>query len=82
MGEAMKKTSQLLVGSIPLRSALDVFTTASDYFGDNLAFMPDGEFGDTLMRIASSCSLFSEGYPTSSLAFILQAPPIEVPLTA
>src|SRR6185312_535251 len=44
----MKKTSQLLVGSIPLRSALDVFTTASDYFGDNLAAMPDGEFGDRI----------------------------------
>jgi hypothetical protein len=44
----MKKTSQLLVGSIPLRSAFDVFTTASDYFGDNLAAMPDGEFGDRI----------------------------------
>jgi hypothetical protein len=48
MGEAVKKTSQLLVGSIPLRSAFDVFTTASDYFGDNLASMPDGEFGDRI----------------------------------
>jgi hypothetical protein len=48
MGEAMEKTSQLLVGSIPLRSALDVFTTASDYFSDNLASMPDGEFGDRI----------------------------------
>ena len=44
----MKKTSQLLVGSIPLRSALDVFTTAGDYFGDNLGSMPDGEFGDRI----------------------------------
>jgi hypothetical protein len=44
----MKKTSQPLVGSIPLRSAFDVFTTASDYFGDNLAAMPDGEFGDRI----------------------------------
>jgi hypothetical protein len=48
MDWAMKKTSQLLVGSIPLRSALDVFTTSSDYFGDNLAAMPDGEFGDRI----------------------------------
>jgi hypothetical protein len=44
----MKNTSQLLVGSIPLRSALDVFNTAGDYFGDNLAAMPDGEFGDRI----------------------------------
>ena len=44
----MKKTSQLLVGSLPLRSALDVFTTAGDYFEENLAFMPDGEFGDRI----------------------------------
>jgi hypothetical protein len=48
MGEAVKNTSQLLVGSIPLRSALEVFTTAGDYFEDNLAFMPDGEFGDRI----------------------------------
>jgi hypothetical protein len=47
-GEIMKNTSQLLVGSIPLSSALEVFRTAGDYFGDNLAAMPDGEFGDRI----------------------------------
>jgi hypothetical protein len=44
----MKISSQLLVGSIPLRSALEVFTTAGEYFDDNLAYMPDGEFGDRI----------------------------------
>src|SRR5271170_27194 len=44
----MKRSSQLLVGSIPLNSALDVFTTATEYFDDNLAYMPDGEFGDRI----------------------------------
>ena len=44
----MKESDQLLIGSIPLKSTLDVFTTTAEYFGDNLPFMPDGEFGDRI----------------------------------
>lgn len=45
----MKPTEQLLVGSVPLKSAWEVFSTCCSHIGNNLAFIPDGEFGDRIL---------------------------------
>ncbi len=45
----IKHSDQLLVGSVPLGSAREVFSTCCDYIGDNLSFLPDGEFGDRIL---------------------------------
>lgn len=45
----MKHSNQLLVGSVPLNSAKEVFSTCCEYIGDNLSFIPDGEFGDRIV---------------------------------
>jgi hypothetical protein len=39
-------SGSLLVGSIPLSDAEDVFRTAADRLGSHLKRMPDGETGD------------------------------------
>ena len=45
----MKHSDQLLVGSVPLNSASEVFTRCCEYIGDNLHSIPDGEFGDRII---------------------------------
>jgi hypothetical protein len=42
----------LMVGSIPLPTASDVFTTCSELLGDHLPCMPDGEIGPRLVWVS------------------------------
>ncbi|MBT3549849.1 MAG: hypothetical protein HOF70_02315 [Rhodospirillaceae bacterium] len=42
----------LMVGSIPLPTASDVFTTCSDMFGEHLPCVPDGEVGPRLVWVS------------------------------
>ena len=53
----------LLVGSVPLESAREVFTTCAAMLGDHLAALPDGEVGPRKTWIQCQALLVFDGHP-------------------
>ena len=59
----MKHSDQLLVGSVSLPSAREVFSSCCDAIGDNLASIPDGEFGDRIYWHSYLARYVFNGHP-------------------
>ena len=49
---ARMENDLMLVGSIPLPTVEDVFTTCSELIGKYLPYMPDGEVGPRLVWVS------------------------------